>query len=194
MARWSGAQDPAHDLESGTDGGNGFGADVFPLVSAVTDDWRIRDLGLRAGAGRASGAWLAVGSGEGAGPRVFLVEDDARLRGLVRELFEDEGCTVVGEAASAGEVSVLVPLAAVRPLVVLMDVQISGDVDGIEATRRLLTNGLAVRVVMFTGMDDEATRRAARAAGAVGFVEKGVACEVLIATVRDAWRGLADVV
>jgi DNA-binding NarL/FixJ family response regulator len=44
--------------------------------------------------------------------------------------------------------------------------------------------------VMFTGMGDPATRRAALAAGAVGFVEKGEPGGVLISAVRAAWRGV----
>lgn len=51
-----------------------------------------------------------------AAPRVVLVDDDERLRASIRELLEDEGCTVVGEAGSGAEALGLVPVAgAVLP-------------------------------------------------------------------------------
>jgi two-component system response regulator DesR len=130
--------------------------------------------------------------GFSADPRVFLVDDDGRLRARVRELLEYESMTVVGEASSGPEALDLVPAVAVaEPLVVMMDVRMPGRLNRIETNRLLVQScGAMVRVLVFTGFPDPGIERAARAAGAVAVLVKGDPADQLVAAVHGAWDGV----
>jgi CheY-like chemotaxis protein len=137
--------------------------------------------------------WSVVDQRRRAGnPRVFLVDNDERLRARVRELLEYEGMTVVGEASSGPEALDLIPAAAgVEPLVVLIDVRMPGRFNGIEATRLLVQScGSMVRVLVFTGFPGPGIEQAARAAGAVAVLVKGDPAALLLAEIDGAWDGV----
>ena len=71
-------------------------------------------------------------------PRVFLVDDDTRLRETVRELLVEDGIQVVGEAGDAvGAVQAIPGVARGGRLVVLMDVRVRHEalVDRVEVKR-----------------------------------------------------------
>jgi len=118
--------------------------------------------------------------------RVLVVDDQALVRGGFRMILESQpGVEVVGEAADGREA--LVMARELRPDVVLMDVRMPG-MDGLEATRRLLSDREAPRVLMLTTFDlDEYVYDALRA-GASGFLLKDVRPEQL----ADAVRVVAD--
>jgi len=125
--------------------------------------------------------------------RVLVVDDQELVRsGFCVILDTAEGITVVGEAAN-GEAA-LSAADAHQPDVVLMDIRMPG-MDGLEATR-LLTRGSPGRktpkVVMLTTFDlDEYVYEALRA-GASGFLLKDSPRADLIAAVRAAAAGNAQ--
>jgi DNA-binding NarL/FixJ family response regulator len=90
---------------------------------------------------------------------------------------------VVGEAGDAAEA--IDQARALRPDVVLMDVEIPGD-GGIAAIESLRTAAPRSVVVVFTLRDDAATRERARTSGATAFVAKHRTEEVLLAAIRGA--------
>lgn len=113
-------------------------------------------------------------------PRVLLADDDAGIQTAVSRLLSPS-CDVVG---CVGDVSALFEAASrLRPDVVLLDFSLRGDVGGVELCRRLKTLAPAVKVIPFTGHDDEDLRRFAYEAGASGFVWKLRATEDLLATI-----------
>jgi DNA-binding NarL/FixJ family response regulator len=120
--------------------------------------------------------------------RVLIVDDQALVRTGFRMILEaEEDIDVVGEAADG--VEAITEARRLEPDVVLMDVRMP-ELDGIEATRRLLANGGAgdTKVVMLTTFDmDEYVFDALRA-GASGFLLKDVPPERLI----DGIRAVAD--
>jgi len=120
--------------------------------------------------------------------RVLIVDDQALVRTGFRMILEaEEDIEVVGEAADG--VEAITEARRLEPDVVLMDVRMP-ELDGIEATRRLLANGGAgdTKVVMLTTFDmDEYVFDALRA-GASGFLLKDVPPERLI----DGIRAVAD--
>jgi two-component system invasion response regulator UvrY len=122
-------------------------------------------------------------------PRVVLVDDDNQLRARIRELLEDDGSRVIGEAPCGTAALELVPAAAAHlPAVVVMDVRMPGGLNGIDATRLLVElMGARVRVVLFTGFPDPGIEQAAREAGAVAVLLKGVGALEIITTIRHAW-------
>jgi DNA-binding NarL/FixJ family response regulator len=99
----------------------------------------------------------------------------------------EEDMEVVGEAGDGREA--VAEARRLRPDVVLMDVRMP-DVDGIEATRRLLSDdGTDAKVVMLTTFDmDEYVYDALRA-GASGFLLKDVPPEQLVAGIRAVASG-----
>ncbi len=121
---------------------------------------------------------------------VLIVDDQALVRAGFRMILEaEEDMEVVGEAADGREA--VTEARRLRPDVVLMDVRMP-DVDGIEATRRLLAEDRsAVKVVMLTTFDmDEYVYDALRA-GASGFLLKDVPPEQLVDGIRAVAKGEA---
>jgi DNA-binding NarL/FixJ family response regulator len=118
---------------------------------------------------------------------VLIVDDQALVRAGFRMILEaEEDMEVVGEAADGREA--VAEAQRLRPDVVLMDVRMP-DIDGIEATRRLLRDGADAKVVMLTTFDmDEYVYDALRA-GASGFLLKDVPPEQLVAGIRAVASG-----
>ena len=119
--------------------------------------------------------------------RVLLAEDHAIVRsGLERLLGTTTDIEVVAGAADGEEA---VGLAAEhRPDVVLMDVSMP-NVDGIEATRRILEQNDEVQVVVLTSISDRAKIEAALDAGAIGYLLKDAEPDEVIRGIRAAARG-----
>ncbi len=95
---------------------------------------------------------------------------------------------VVGEAATGKEV--VEQAAEVRPDVILMDIQMP-DVNGIEATRRILGVDPDVGVVVLTMFEDDDSVFSAMRAGARGYVLKGAPPTEILKVVRAVASGEA---
>ncbi len=119
--------------------------------------------------------------------RVLVVDDQAMVRAGFRLLLADEpDLEVVAEASNGLEA--VAEAARCHPHVVLMDIRMP-ELDGLEATRRILAADPESRVLILTTFDlDEYVYRARRA-GASGFVLKDDPPEQLIAAVRTVAGG-----
>ena len=119
--------------------------------------------------------------------KVLLVDDHAVVREGYRRLLEDEqGIRVVGEASNAAQACE--HARSVVPDVVVMDIALPG-VSGIEATRRMLKDQPHLRIVMFSMYDDAIYARRALEAGALGYLSKASAPEVLVQAIYAVSRG-----
>jgi DNA-binding NarL/FixJ family response regulator/class 3 adenylate cyclase len=130
----------------------------------------------------------APAGGDKPAVRVLIVDDQALVRTGFRMILEAEpDLEVVGEAADGREA--VDQARSLVPDVVLMDVRMP-EIDGIEATRRLLDGEAGpTRVVMLTTFDmDEYVYEALRA-GASGFLLKDVPPEQLVAGIRAVASG-----
>ncbi len=119
--------------------------------------------------------------------RVVLADDQDLVRAGFRVILGTEpGIEVVGEAGDGVEAVSLV--SSLRPDVVLMDVQMP-RMDGLEATRQILSAGGGTRVVILTTFDREDYLFEALQAGASGFLLKNASPEDLVESVRVVARG-----
>ncbi|MGW8375162.1 response regulator transcription factor [Streptomyces sp. ODS28] len=121
--------------------------------------------------------------------RLVLCDDHAVVRaGLLALLSSAPGITVAGEAGSGEEAVALA--ARLSPDVVLMDLQLGGGMDGVEATRRITAeSGGAVHVLVLTTYDTDADVTRAIEAGATGYLLKAERPEELFAAIRSAAEG-----
>jgi DNA-binding NarL/FixJ family response regulator len=119
--------------------------------------------------------------------RVLVVDDQAMVRAGFRLLLADEpDIEVVAEASNGLEA--VIEAALGRPDIVLMDIRMP-ELDGLEATRRILAADPESRILILTTFDlDEYVYRALQA-GASGFVLKDDPPEQLIAAVRTVAGG-----
>ena len=119
--------------------------------------------------------------------RLVLAEDQALVRaGLLTILGTDPGIDVVGEAADGNEAVQLV--AARRPDVALLDVRMP-HCDGIQATRRIVAEVPATRVLVLTTFGQDDVLFEALQAGAQGFLLKDTRPEELLAAVHAVAAG-----
>ena len=121
---------------------------------------------------------------------VLIADDQVLVRAGLRAILEGQpGITVCGEAGDGRAAIDLVRLR--RPDVVLMDIQMP-DIDGLEATRRLVRDAVPehpVAVLMLTTFDLDAYVYDALRAGASGFLLKDTLPEDLVAAIRVVARG-----
>jgi DNA-binding NarL/FixJ family response regulator len=121
--------------------------------------------------------------------RILIADDQALVRTGFRMILDTEpDLEVVGEAANGRE-AVHIALER-RPDIVLMDIRMP-ELDGIEATRRLVAAGgqPTIRVLMLTTFDLNEYVYEALRAGASGFLLKDVPAEQLAAGVRVVAAG-----
>lgn len=121
--------------------------------------------------------------------RVLLVDDHQVVRaglGLLLGQFADIDC--VGQAADGAEAVTLA--GQVRPEVILMDLSMPG-MDGVAATREVLTILPGARIVALTTFADRSHVTAALDAGAVGYLLKDSDAATLHAAIVAAAGGQA---
>ncbi|HEX6663110.1 MAG TPA: response regulator transcription factor [Gaiellaceae bacterium] len=121
--------------------------------------------------------------------RVLVADDQSMVRAGFRMLLSREpDIEVVAEASNGLEA--IAKTARFRPTVVLMDIRMP-ELDGLEATRRILAADDAPRILILTTFDlDEYVYEALRA-GASGFVLKDDPPEQLLAAIRIVAGGEA---
>jgi DNA-binding NarL/FixJ family response regulator len=119
--------------------------------------------------------------------KILLVDDHAIVREGYRRLLEDErGIQVIGEASDAAQACERAR--ALGPDVVVMDIALPGS-SGIEATRRMLKDQPHLRILMFSMYDDAIYAARALEAGALGYLSKASAPEVLVQAIHAVSRG-----
>ena len=118
--------------------------------------------------------------------RVLVVDDHDLFRTGLRNLLEEEGVNVVGEAEN-GENAIRLA-SDLAPDVVIMDLNMPGA-GGVETTRRLSSLAPLSRVVVLTISADDDDVMNAVMAGACGYLLKDSSIQDLIAGIRAASEG-----
>jgi len=121
--------------------------------------------------------------------RILIADDHAVVReGLRAVLGSEPDMEVVGEAATGKEV--IERAAELGPDVILMDIQMP-QINGIEATRRILDASPKVGVVVLTMFEDDESVFSAMRAGARGYVLKGAHPSEILKVLRAVAGGEA---
>ena len=118
--------------------------------------------------------------------RVLVVDDHDLFRTGLRNLLEEQGVNVVGEAEN-GETAIRLA-SDLAPDVVIMDLNMPGA-GGVETTRRLSSLAPLSRVVVLTISADDDDVMNAVMAGACGYLLKNSSIQELIAGIRAASAG-----
>jgi DNA-binding NarL/FixJ family response regulator len=118
---------------------------------------------------------------------VLVVDDHPALRAGLTGLLEADGDVRVVAGAGGGEEGVALAREH-RPDVVLIDLEMP-DLDGAAATRRMVADNPAARIVVLTSFGDRARIIEALEAGAVGYQLKDAEPDELLRAVRAAAAG-----
>jgi len=119
--------------------------------------------------------------------RVLLCEDHALFREGLRAIFRSQSSLeVVGEAVNGREA--VEKVKRLRPDVVVMDLEMP-ELNGLEATRRIVASGTGARVLILTLYDDEEIVAHCLEAGAAGYVLKDGPSTELIAAIEAVRKG-----
>jgi two-component system, response regulator PdtaR len=117
--------------------------------------------------------------------RVVLAEDEALIRLDLREMLEEEGYEVVGEAGD-GETA-LSMARDLRPDLVVMDIKMPG-MDGLTAAERITESHLAPVLVLTAFSQQDLVVRAAQA-GAMGYLVKPFQKADVVPAIERRWSG-----
>lgn len=117
----------------------------------------------------------------------MIVDDHPLFRqGLVDVLETDDGVAVVAAAANGDAALYLAE--EQRPDIVLMDVNLP-DMNGLQVTRRILSQTPATKIIILTGYDDAEQVYHAMQLGAVAYCAKDVPPEGLLNTIHAVYDG-----
>ncbi len=123
--------------------------------------------------------------------RVLLVDDQELMRmGFRMVIDSQDDLEVVGEVANGRQA--LAAVGRLAPDVLLMDVRMP-EMDGVEATRRIVEAGSPARVIILTTFDLDEYVYAALRAGASGFLLKDAQPADLLSAIRAVAAGDAVV-
>ncbi len=100
---------------------------------------------------------------------ILIVEDEALIASYIEEVLGESGFRIAGIAASGPEALALA--AEAHPSLALVDIRLTGPIDGIELACQLRQN-FGVPAIFLSGLIDGETAKRAAAAQPLGFLPK----------------------
>jgi two-component system, response regulator PdtaR len=119
--------------------------------------------------------------------RILIVEDDFLVANEIDIALSDAGFDIAGIAASAGEAVELAE--SQRPALVVMDVRLAGERDGVHAAVEIFRR-LGIRCIFATAYYDQHLLERARPAMPFGWLQKPYSMPSLVNAVRRAVKEL----
>jgi DNA-binding response OmpR family regulator len=157
-----------------------------PIIGAPSRLPRFSSLGQ--GRNFAPAADDAAMSG-GADERILIVEDDVLIASQMEAALGEEGFEIAGVASTGKEALQLNE--AQSPTLVVMDIRLAGDRDGIDTALELFRLH-GVRCIFASAHSDDDTRRRAAPAAPLGWLQKPYTMASLTAMVRAAFKELRN--
>ena len=118
---------------------------------------------------RGDGSQVVAEADAGKPASILIVEDEALVAAYIKEVLSESGFRVAGVAASGPEALALA--ADNRPRLALVDIRLTGPIDGIELACQLRQN-FAVPAIFLSGLVDTEIAERARIAQPLGFLRK----------------------
>jgi two-component system, response regulator PdtaR len=115
--------------------------------------------------------------------RILIVEDDVLIANQMEAALADEGFEIAGIASTCEEALQLAETQS--PTLVVMDIRLAGDRDGIDTALELFRLH-GIRCVFASAHSDQGTRRRAEPAAPLGWLQKPYMMASLTAMVRAA--------
>lgn len=112
---------------------------------------------------------MVAESGAGKPVSILIVEDEALIASYIEEVLGESGFQVAGIAASGPEALSLA--AEKRPALALVDIRLTGPIDGIELAC-LLRQNFALPAIFLSGLIDPEVHARAQVAQPLGFLRK----------------------
>lgn len=122
--------------------------------------------------------------------KIFLFENDWMCAEAVRSIIKQCGdFELIGEAADASEG--IQKVFESQPDIILMDIRMDGDVDGIAATRQILKKNPGLKILIFTSYPDEKNLHDSISAGISGYLLKEEVNDpqIIIKAIRSIYNG-----
>jgi two-component system response regulator NreC len=120
--------------------------------------------------------------------RIMLVDDHAIFRVGLRVVIDaEEDCQVVAEASSGEEA--LTKLDEARPDIVLLDIGLSGRIDGLEAARQILSARLELSIIIVSMHSEIRRVKEALSLGAAAYVLKGSDLDDVVEAIGKVLKG-----
>jgi DNA-binding NarL/FixJ family response regulator len=120
--------------------------------------------------------------------RILIVDDHGIVREGLQRLLDSFADIIVAGTVGSGE-EAIEAVGTLHPDVVLMDLEMPGGIDGADATRKILDDDPAAKVLILTSFSDRPRILRAIDAGAMGYVLKDGPAEDLVRSLRAAARG-----
>ncbi len=121
--------------------------------------------------------------------RILIVEDDVLIASQMEAALADDGFEIAGIASTSKEALQLAE--AQSPTLVVMDIRLAGDRDGIDTALELFRLH-GTRCVFASAHSDDGTRRRAAPAAPLGWLQKPYTMASLTAMVRAALKELRN--
>lgn len=104
--------------------------------------------------------------------KILIVEDELIIALVIERMVQDLGHNVLGKVTS-GEAAVRAAKEH-NPDLILMDIRLQGEIDGIEAMSRIRQISRNIPVIYITGNTDDAYRKRVEQTDYLGFLTKPV--------------------
>lgn len=116
--------------------------------------------------------------------RVMLVEDDALLSYVGEKLIKKLGFDVVAIAASGEDA--LKKVDEYNPDIIVMDVQLAGSINGIQAVEEMRKRHINIPVIFLSGDDEQSFLKRAKEVNCIDYLLKPVSASTLLAPLEKA--------
>jgi two-component system, response regulator PdtaR len=126
-----------------------------------------------------------ISSGAHETPRILIVEDDVLIASQMEAALTDDGFEIAGMATTGKEALQLAE--AQSPMLVVMDIRLAGDRDGIDIALELYRLH-GIRCIFASAHSDDYTRQRAVPAAPLGWLQKPYMMASLTAMVRAALK------
>ncbi|GAB5408858.1 MAG: hypothetical protein Wins2KO_32500 [Winogradskyella sp.] len=113
---------------------------------------------------------------------ILIVEDDKVLSLLLTKMVERLNYQVIGTCVSGHEA--ITKIKALKPDLILMDIMLEDDIDGVDAMLEIRKKSLTTPVVFITGNSDIYNRERAKKTNYVDYLVKPISFDLLKETIK----------